>query len=675
MRVPFGRARRLGVVLGTGEAPSGIELKPAWDRLDADPWHPAAYRHWLHRLRRYYLAPPGLIWETALHALNAEMHARYLCPRPEALPPRCPALRDAFHGRRPISMQTLLRRVDATADLCQQLRWALEASAIEALPVNPPWLTNDGAKSPLPSLNDEQRAAVQTVHEQRRGFRSFLLFGRTGSGKTEVYLELARRYVNEGGQVLILVPEIGLTPMWTSRLARRFSRVLVWHSALSATQRLSAIRHLNQAEVVIGTRSALFLPLPRLAMIVVDEEHDLSFKQQEGLCYSARDAALLLAQQLEIPVVLGSATPSLESWRQAKEGTHRLLRLRRQAVARHAPNSEVIDMRRHEKAILSPPLLRALRDVHERGEQSILFLNRRGYAPALQCTACGHIAPCPACSLRLSLHRKQGKLRCHVCGFERAAPRCCEACGEAALLPLGSGTERIDEELQQHIPNLRIERFDRDSVASHARLVEVLRRFEHGEIDCLIGTQMLVKGHDFHNVTLVGVVHADMGLSIPDFRANERWWQQMTQVMGRAGRGAKAGQVLIQTWMPDAPWLQCIGEWQAEQALDTELALRRQLGFPPFARWVRMVFSGRKEARVRQTARDWQQVCERIPGIQVMPAGPCPLERQAHRYRFEILLRDAEKKRLPWALEPVLQNCVLPFDVRCRVDVDPMDML
>jgi len=407
----------------------------------------------------------------------------------------------------------------------------------------------------------------------------------------------------------------------------------------------------------------------------VDEEHDASFQQQEGMAYSARDMAVLLAQELDIPIVLGSATPSLESWRQVQAGHYQRLDLPDRIVRDTAPiQSDIIDMRAVD-ALVSDTLLSALKETLAAGEQSILFLNRRGYAPALQCTACGDVPECSACSMRLTLHRRAGQLRCHSCGFRRRVPKTCESCGESAFLPLGEGTEKLEEWLTEKIPELRFSRFDRDVITSHSRLEKTLAAFERGDIDCLIGTQMLVKGHDFPNVTLVGVINADLGVNMPDFRAGERWWQQMTQVTGRAGRGSKAGKVIIQTRMPEADWLTRINEDQAESTLNHELQLREMLSFPPFGRWIRIVVSARKLEKAEDVASHVADVCAALEGIGISGPMPCSMERLAGKYRIEVLLRDDSRKVLPWKLEPLLAMLDLPRDVRVRVDVDPQDMM
>jgi len=321
-------------------------------------------------------------------------------------------------------------------------------------------------------------------------------------------------------------------------------------------------------------------------------------------------------------------------------------------------------------------LLAALAEVKEQGRQSLLYLNRRGYSPALMCGACGEVPECPACSLRLTLHRKRRQLRCHACGFLRPVPQICEACGEDALLPMGEGTEKVEEQLLAALPDLRFARLDRDTVRGAGQLVKRLDAFAAGRLDCLIGTQMLVKGHHFPNVTLVGVVNADLGLSIPDFRAGERWWQQLTQVIGRTGRGEFAGRVIVQTRNPGAVWLSRIGDEQARQTLSEELALRRALQYPPFARWVRLIVSATQVEAARQAGESIAAHCKRLPEA-VLCAGPmpCAIERLAGRYRFELVLRDVSAKHLPWLLAPLLAELKLPSSVRIKVDVDPLDMM
>ncbi len=675
--VPFGRSSRGGLVVGPagGDVP-GESLKEVTDCLDIVPLYDAVRMAWLVRGGRYYAACAGEFAETAL-AWAAEDKRRWHVVDAEELTALDAPLAAAFASRSDLSAGTLRRKLPHEG--CYfRIAKAVEAGQLtEHVPMPKAEAENTDVESPdfkPVQLNVDQDHALAALLAAR-DFAPFLLFGCTGSGKTEVYLRAASERVSAGGQVLILVPEIGLTPQWLARLGERFARVTVWHSGLSGTERLRVRRELANTEVLVGTRSALFLPLPRLAMIVVDEEHDGSFKQQEGVHYHARDMAVLLAQESRVPIVLGSATPSQESWLAVSENRYQLLELPERISAHAAPLIEQVDMR-EVHAPLSAPLLAALAEVKQQGRQSLLYLNRRGYAPALMCSACGEVPECPSCSLRLTLHRKRRQLRCHACGFSRAAPSVCAACGEDALLPMGEGTEKVEEQLAEAIPALNFARLDRDAVCNTGRLLKVLDDFSAGRLDCLVGTQMLVKGHHFPNVTLVGVVNADLGLSLPDFRAGERWWQQLTQVVGRTGRGEHAGRVLVQTRNCQAAWLSRIGDAQARQTLDDELELRKAMQYPPFARWVRLVFSAIRCQPAQKAAEQAALMCRRLPEpVQVGGPMPCAIERLAGRYRFELVLRDTGRRCLPWQIEPLLEHLRLPSGVRLKVDVDPLDMM
>jgi len=676
VRVPFGRGSRTGVVLSINvDASPDIECKTVLDRLDADPLYDGRRRAWLERARRYYLAAPGEMNELALAWAAGEDKRRW--QRLDGLEESDPELAAVFGGRHALSVGTMRRKLPSHP-VYHRLRQAARSGLVQEVTIDggdaADMHTAFSGESIPEQLTQAQEMALDALLASD-GFATHLLFGRTGSGKTEVYLRAAQARVEADGQVLILVPEIGLTPQWLARLTARFGKVAVWHSALTETQRLQVRQQLGKVDVLVGTRSALFLPLPRLAMIVVDEEHDGSFKQQEGVCYSARDLSILLAQELDIPVVLGSATPALESWRQVAQDRYQLLELPQRISAHASPKVKRVDMRGTESPI-SEVLLKALGEVWEAGGQSLLFLNRRGYAPALICSACGDVPECPACSLRLTLHRRRKQLRCHACGFVRPVPVVCEACGEEALLPLGEGTEKVEEQLLAALPGLRIARFDRDVVRSAARLQQLLADVAARRVDCLIGTQMVVKGHHFPHVSLVGVVNADLGLNLPDFRAGERWWQQLTQVLGRAGRGDAPGRVIVQTRDPQSPWLDRIGDEQARSTLDEELVLREALCYPPFSRWVRVIFSAGHADRARRAAEAFVEACGHLPEV-VQPVGPmpCALERLASRYRFEVIVRDESRAQLPWCLEPLLRMQPVPSGVRRRVDVDPVDMM
>ncbi len=672
--VPFGRGKCTGVIVNASASmPEGIECKAVIDRLDHQPLYDARRIHWLERAGKYYLAAPGEMWETAFSWAAGEEKRRWRRVGQDVLSRADPGLAEAFSNRSTLSAGTLAKRLPPSG-FHFRLHQAEALGLLREVVSEPDEGCIQIGNERIPEKMTPAQSVAFSSIEKAKSFASFMLFGCTGSGKTEVYIRTAQSKISAGGQVLILVPEIGLTPQWLSRIRMRFPSVAVWHSGLPDKQRRAVRAGLDNVDVLVGTRSALFLPLPRLSMIVVDEEHDSSFKQQEGVAYSARDLAVLLAQELDIPIVLGSATPSLESWRHAKSGHYRRLSLPKPIVSHPSPVPLIVNICGSESP-LSEPMLTALQETKQRGLQSLLYLNRRGYAPALNCTACGDVRECPACSLRLTLHRRRGELRCHACGFIRPAPQVCEQCGEDALLPLGTGTERVEEQLEKEMPGLRFARLDRDAVRSEKKLLRILSDFSACRLDCLIGTQMLIKGHHFPKVTLVGVVNADLGLGLPDFRAGERWWQQLTQVLGRTGRGRDPGQVIIQTYSPSAPWLARIGDIHAEASLNEELKCRQALNYPPYARWVRIVFSSANAVRANEAAGKMADTLRKMPGIQLVGPMPCAIERLASRYRFELLLRDEARKHLPWMISPILKRMTPPAGVRRKVDVDPVDMM
>ncbi|MDD2833328.1 MAG: primosomal protein N' [Methylotenera sp.] len=446
---------------------------------------------------------------------------------------------------------------------------------------------------PEPELNTEQAAAVALISREISTFKPWLLHGVTGSGKTEVYMRLMQKVLQEAqAQILVLVPEINLTPQLEARFRSRFPQftLISLHSSLSESERLHhwQLAQSGAAHIIIGTRLSIFTPIPNLKLIVIDEEHDNSYKQQDSMRYHARDVALVRAKRLNIPVVLGSATPALESWHNAtanlNANKYNLLRLKQRAVsAAQLPQINCIDTTKvHLQHGLTPQLIAALKLRLQRQEQSLLFINRRGYSPVLLCSACHWIAPCTRCSSKLVVHLGQRKLRCHHCGHEQRIPHQCPSCGNADLHPTGHGTQRLEQTLAQLLPAARIARVDRDSISRKHALVEILDRVHNQEIDILVGTQMLAKGHDFPNLTLVGVIDTDSALHSPDFRASERLFAQLMQVSGRAGRADKPGQVLIQTAFPDHPLFNALRIQDYESYANTLLQEREQVQFPPF---------------------------------------------------------------------------------------------
>lgn len=535
-----------------------------------------------------------------------------------------------------------------------------------------------------PALTAEQAAAIGKVTVDG-GFSANLLFGVTGSGKTEVYLRLVEQVLALGRQVLLLVPEINLTPQLEERVRGRFPtrEVVSLHSELAEAARernwLAAFG--GQAEIVLGTRLAVFTPMPRLGLIIVDEEHDPSFKQQDGMRYSARDVAVVRARQAAIPILLGSATPSLETWANAEGGRYGRLDLKARANPEaRLPAVHVIDTRRLVlKEGVSAPLLAAIRERLARREQSLVFLNRRGYAPVLACPACGWVSRCQRCAANLVLHLADRRLRCHHCGFENSIPRACPTCGNQDIHPFGRGTQRVEEWLQGEFPEARILRVDRDAVKSRKQWEAVLERIHGGEADILVGTQMLAKGHDFPRLTLVGVLGADAALYAADWRAPERLFAQLMQVAGRAGRAELAGEVLIQTQYPDHPLFAALVAQDYPGFAAAQLKEREQAGFPPYAFQAVL----RAEAPAMAEAIAFLEQAAALPVIgehdQVMLYDPVPMKmaRLANLERGQLL---AESYSRP-ALQAFLPRWRAAIDglkagskLRWHLEVDPLEL-
>ena len=535
-----------------------------------------------------------------------------------------------------------------------------------------------------PVLNAEQSRAVETVEAHLEEFSPFVLDGVTGSGKTEVYLRLIETVVARGWQTLVLIPEIGLTPQLLARFhARLPCRVAALHSGLSDGERLSSWTHARNgtADVVVGTRSAVFVPLARPGLFIVDEEHDLSFKQQDGFRYSARDLAVVRARNAGTPVVLGSATPSLEAIDNVRRGRYRRLDLPHRAGGASPPRIDVVDLRvRHFESGLCDVLVEALEETRARSEQALLFINRRGYAPVLMCHACGWVADCERCDARMVFHREDERLRCHHCAAERAPIVECPTCGSKNVRRLGLGTERVARALERRIKGLRVARMDRDATRRRGSLEALLDRVHSGEVDAVVGTQMLAKGHHFPNVTLVAILDADAGLFGVDFRATERMAQLLLQVAGRAGRGDRTGRVLLQTHNPEHPLLRVLVLQGYRQFCAQALEERRSTRLPPFSSLALVRAEALQREAPQSFLRDAETRASARPhrGVSVLGPVPSPLERRAGRYRAQLLVdatsRGALQRFLPgWIAE--LEALPSARKVRWSVDVDPQEMV
>jgi primosomal protein N' (replication factor Y) len=549
-----------------------------------------------------------------------------------------------------------------------------------------PWATPqvNGADRPVIQPTEEQAAALDCLTGclETGEFRVAVLHGVTGSGKTEVYLRLAREVIARGRRVLVLVPEIALTPAVAGRFRAAFGDgMAIQHSALASGERYDQWRRIRRGEVdvVIGTRSAVFAPLDRLGLVIVDEEHDSSYKQEEAPRYHGRDVALVRARDAGALVVLGSATPSLESFHHARAGRYTLVRLTRRVFDRPLADVGIVNMR-DELAVVGPNVVlsAALREaVAARlaaGEQAIILLNRRGYATNLFCRQCGDTLECPNCSVSLTVHRRARRARCHYCDYGRVLPEECVSCGGAYLEYQGIGTERVEAEVREAFENARIARVDRDTVRRRGEITRVLRGFARGEIDVLVGTQMIAKGHDFPAVTLVGVVSADVGLGLADFRAAERTFQLLTQVSGRAGRGERRGEALIQTLFPEHYSIVFAQAQDYDRFYDLESHFRRSMKYPPAVWLTNVVVRGRSESDARRDAVLFADALRDRRGFKVLGPAPAPLARLRGYYRVQLLLKGTHRVAMRHALRDALR--LHPGLARAiTIDVDPLTVL
>ncbi|MBS0355533.1 MAG: primosomal protein N' [Proteobacteria bacterium] len=693
VRVPFGRGEKTGLIVALPETSelSPDQLKPVIAIQREAPALPADWLEMVEFAARYYQHPLG---EVVAMALPPRLRRADAVSGNEADPllDLTDAGRDAI-----IATKRQSRALALLHDLTShgprrksQLREGNSANPAVADALKRGWIAPSAAADPAamagaPPLTAEQQAAVDAMSADFGRFQTFLLAGVTGSGKTEVYLRLVQQIIARGGQALILVPEIALTPQLEGRVAGRFptARVVSLHSALAEGSRSQGFVQAmeGRAEIVLGTRLSVFTPLPHLGLIVVDEEHDASYKQHEGVRYNARDLAIWRARQRSIPIVLGSATPSLESWHAADVGRYRRIELANRAVAATLPRVRPVDVRREKlQHGVSEHLLRAIEARLQRGEQSLVFLNRRGYAPVLSCPSCGWVSRCPHCTANMVLHLADRRLRCHHCSFEAAIPLACPDCGDQDIQPFGRGTQRLEETLGERFPDARILRVDRDAARTRSQWDALLDQIGRGDADILVGTQMMAKGHDFPKLTFVGVLNADSSLFAADFRAPERLFQQLMQVGGRAGRGELPGEVMVQTQYPDHPLYHCLAAHDFARYAALQLEERKQARFPPFAANALLCANATELA----TAIDWLKAARAAAeplsqafGVHVFDPVPMRMVRLARRERAQLLVEAqtrpalqaflTEWSRQLWTLRP-------PRELRWHLDVDPAEV-
>ena len=714
--VPFGKRRLTGYLIEKvpDETEFPYALKRAIQILDETPSLPEDLLQFLLRCAEYYMHPIGEVLRTALPAgidwvekkgelkgprikdrqtrsVKAAAHGAESLERIRRRAPKRALVLEAVMEKGPILLTDLRAEFsDATAQVN-----ALETAGLviceEKTVFADPFRNIEVDRDVPPILNDEQQLAVSSIQDalQQRAYRGFLLHGVTGSGKTEVYLHAAEEARQLGVGTLVLVPEITLTPQLVGRYRARFGDGLaVLHSGLSDRERYDQWNLLRQGrvQVAIGVRSALFAPVNNLGLIVVDEEHDTSFKQERGFSYHARDLALLRASLCQAVTVLGSATPSLESYRNAQIGKLQLLTLQKRATDARLPTIELIHMANHRngphgQSLISGPLHQEIKRTLEKKQQIILFLNRRGFAPNMLCKACGTVIQCTDCAVSMTLHRRPPRLICHYCGATRPEPSRCPSCGSPAVEPIGSGTQKIEELLASLFPGARVGRLDRD-VADASSAETVLSRLRNGELDILVGTQMITKGHDFPSVTLVGVIQSDVGLHMPDFRAGERTFQLLTQVAGRAGRAELPGIALVQTYSPEHPAIECARTHDFHSFAAQELEARRELGYPPYGKLAALRLNSPDPDKVELAARTlmvklreaWQRSGQ--PEVAILGPSPAPLAFLQNRHRWQIFIKGPTYAPVRRLLEAVITDIESPpNDVRIRLDIDPVSML
>jgi primosomal protein N' (replication factor Y) len=693
VRVPLGRNFVVGVVwdeAADADLPEA-RLKDIEARLDA-PSMAAPLRKLVAWVAGYTLAPLGNVLRMAMSVPEALAPPRLVAfyrLAPQAPDPHSPEPGILTPARR----RLLLEASAGARPLAELARAAQVSPAVAKGVADKGWLARfdaEPAADPAPDAS-RPRAVLSAAQDDAarvlaaavgNGFGVTLLDGVTGSGKTEVYFEAVAAALGAGRQVLVLLPEIAMSAQWLARFAARFGAApAAWHSELGRAARARVWRDVaaGRVRVLVGARSALFLPFCALGLVVVDEEHEQAFKQEDGAIYHARDMAVVRARLEACPIVLASATPSLETLENVARGRYACVALPARHGGAALPDVSLVDLRRHpppRQSFLSPPLREALTRTLAAGEQAMLFLNRRGYAPLTLCRACGHRLQCPRCTAWLVEHRLYGRLQCHHCGYAAPLPKTCPAClAEDSFVACGPGVERVAEEARALFPDARIELMTSDTVTGPAAAEEFVRRMTAREIDILIGTQIVAKGHHFPLLTLVGIVDADLGLAGGDLRAGERSWQLLHQVAGRAGRAAHAGRVLLQTHMPDHAVMKALAAGDRDRFLAAERADRERHGWPPFGRLAAIVLSGEDEALVDRVARRLGATAPQGPNVKVLGPAPAAMAILRGRHRRRLLVKTKRDANLQAIVADWLAQTKLPNNVRLQLDIDPYSFL
>ena len=702
VKVSFGRRQVLGCVTALAESSTHDSLKPILKVIGAQSLVTPSVLGLARWMADYYCCAPETALKSVLpDAVRKEkegwrerlfVRVRSGAKGIESLTKRQTEIYHVIEENRSVALQELLRLTGTTTQTVRKLEDKNFVEIAPQISERDPYANEQIVPTEPLTLNAEQAIALEKI--KAGNGESFLLYGVTGSGKTEVYLQAIARALEEGKGAIVLVPEISLTPQTVERFKARFNSgplqtlVAVLHSHLSTGERHDEWHKIRQgrAKIVIGARSAIFAPVEPLGLIIVDEEHENSYKQEESPRYHARDVAVVRGQRENATVVLGSATPSLESYHNVKRGKYTLLELPHRVDNKQMPLVRVLDMRTEKsKGDKGPPIFsQRLKDaIHHRLEQSeqvILFLNRRGFATSMQCPECGFVAECPNCSLSLTYHRRDQALRCHICGHGSRAPQRCpnEKCGSPKIRFHGLGTEKVEDVLRKLFPDANVCRMDSDALKRKDDYRRILGDFRRGKIDILVGTQMIAKGLHFPRVTLVGIVYADTGLHLADFRAGERTFQLLTQVAGRAGRGDVEGEVVVQTFSPVHPAIQFARRHDFEGFYEAEMEFREQLSYPPYTRAALLTLRGRNEDKVKFSADHLKRELEKlvIDFSELIIAGPAPapLLRAENFYRYQIMLRLGQMSALSRRLAAIAAALTLPDDVILTIDIDPVNL-
>ena len=691
VKVPFGRsATRIGVLTGTttdSDLPAS-RLKKILSVIDQEPLFSKTEFGLLKWAAEYYHHSLG---EVIFNALPAPLRQGRPASRKKKFVFRLAADAGADLNRAPLQKEIIdmlaAHPQGLAHDFFSDRRWArplniLQQKGLICREEAPPDVQPEPAPQPGFSLNPEQQQAVDRIIAGADHFGCFLLEGVTGSGKTEVYIETIKHYMEKGLQSLVLVPEIGLTPQLANVFrAKLGTRTMVLHSGLSDGERLQAWLQARDgdAAVVLGTRSAVWTPLKKPGVIIIDEEHDLSYKQSDGFRYSARDVAIMRGKMSDIPVVLGSATPSLESLYNAARNKYTHIQLSMRAGGAFHPVTSIIDLRAQKMVgAFSNTMLSAIDAELKQGHQILLFLNKRGFSPVIMCHNCGWTGKCSRCNVNLTYHKLDNRLSCHHCGSQKMKPEQCPDCGSDGLLQIGHGTERLSETLAGVFPRARILRIDRDSTRRKGAMEDMVNSIRNGAADILVGTQMLAKGHDFPKLNMVGILDADRGLFSTDFRAGEHMAQLIVQVSGRAGRSSDKGRVFIQTHYPDHPLLHTLVDSGYQTFARRVLEERRQVDLPPYSHQVLLRSEDYRREANDKFLNEARALFGRVAGIELYGPFPAPLEQKAGRLRYQLLLQSSERNRLLSAITPwvqALEKLPAGKKVRWSIDVDPLESL